>query len=269
MKVCAIQLNTIPYDKEANLKKAASFIEEALDKGAEIIALPELFNTGYCCYEKEYELSEELCGQTSSFLLKYAEKYGVCFIAGFIEKSNIPGLVYDSVMFVSKDAAVDSYRKIYLWQEENTRFLKGNSLKRWFHGSAVIAPQICYEAGFPENAKISALKGANLLVNCAAFNQKRLDVWDIETRSRAIETGSFVIAANHSETEHDKFNLNYCAHSRIIDPKGKILCEASLSDEAIIADIDLNLCVEQRRFLPYLRDIDPAFTAKEFLSIQK
>ena len=269
MKAAAIQMNCIPYDKKANFSIAAGLIERACKEGAKLIALPELFNTGYCCYEREWEYAEDLYGETAEFLWGFARKYGCTLIGGFSKKAGTAGLCYNSLMLISPHANRDSYSKMYLWGDEKNRFIKGRDIMLWSFDGITVAPQICYEIGFPENAKIAALKGAQVIVNCAAFNALRLNVWDIATRSRAIETGCYVIAANHSSTEHDPKDIHYCAHSRIVDPKGHILAEATEDNDVITADIDLSKIYEQRDFLPYLRDIDTSLTAARYGEIVK
>lgn len=266
MRVAVIQMSCKTYDKKANFEIATPLIKKACENGAKLIALPELFNTGYCCYENEWDLAENFGGETEQFLRQFTEKYGVTFIAGFAEKSSIRGLNYDSVMYVSPEYDTDSYNKIYLWGAEKNRFLKGNTQKLWKCGQAVISPLICYEIGFPELSKTGALNGADILCCCSAFNKYRLYAWELNTRARALETGCYVLASNLYGKEDD---LNYCGCSRIVAPTGNVIAQATMPNEVIEADIDLEFVKKQRCDLPYLRDIDTDFTAKLYSEIQK
>ena len=82
--------------------------------------------------------------------------------------------------------------------------------------------------------------------------------WEVLLRARAIETGSFVIAAAQGGTHED--GRTTWGHSMIIDPWGKIL--AQKADDApglIFAEIDLDQAAEARRKVPAL-NLNRAFT---------
>ncbi len=265
MKVAVIQMNCIADNKKANFEIAGRLIEQAGENGAKLVVLPEIFNCGYCC-TKDWELSETGKGETYDFLKLYAEKYNCAFVGGFVEKAGIPGLVYNSLLFVSPEGKTGIYRKMYLWGAEKNRFIKGEQLKMWELDGVKIAPQICYEVGFSENAKLLALSGAHVLCYSSAFGNARYYAWDIATRARALETGTYVLASNHSNVEGD---ILFCGHSRIVNPKGEILCETTRDNDVVIWDIDLNMINVQRDAIPYLRDINSQFIASEYAKISK
>ena len=124
MKVAVIQMTCTIGDKNANFEKAAPMIEEACQNGAKLIVLPELFNTGYCCRD-DWALAETGNDKTYEFLKYYTVKYDTSIMAGFIERSNVPGLVYNSVMYVHKNEKAKIYRKMYLWGAEKNIFIRG------------------------------------------------------------------------------------------------------------------------------------------------
>ena len=266
MVVAVVQMKCVTYDKEANFSIAAELIEKALGKKAKLIILPELFNTGYCSTERDWELSEKAGGETEKFLRNYAEKYDCSLIGGFVEKADISGLVYNSLMLVSKGKTPEIYRKIYLWGPEKNRFLKGKDLMNWDVSGISVSPKICYEAGFSENAKIAALSGSEVLVYSSAFGAARLYAWDLATKARALETGCYVLASNHSSVEAD---IAFCGHSRIVDPMGNVICETTKDNDVVVADIDLEKVYKQRDALPYLRDIDTELVVKGYENIDK
>lgn len=266
MKVAVIQMNCVTGKKEINFQIAGELIEKACEQGAKLIILPELFNTGYACNVLDWELAENEGEETDIFLRKYADEYSCSIIGGFVERAKISGLVYNSLMMVQTGKKTQVYRKNYLWGSEKNRFIKGTKLEIWQTEQNKIAPQICYEVGFSENAKIAALKGADILIYSSAFGKPRLHIWDIATKARAIETGCFVLASNHSDVEGD---IAFCGHSRIVDPEGTVLSEAVEDNEMIIADIDLEHPYRQRDQLPYLRDLNIACIVDGYRSIEK
>ena len=267
MKAAAIQMHCTEADKDKNLYKAERFLTEACEMGAELIVLPELFNTGYTCNAFDWQLSELPDGETYQVLKKYADSYHCVITGGFVEKSNVAGLVYNSVMLVSHEQNEPIvYRKNYLWGEEKNRFLAGSMLPIVKTGKGTIGMQICYEAGFPENARILALGGAELLCYSAAFGEARKYAWEIGTRARAVENGCFLIGANHCGTEAD---VVFCNRSRIINPQGELLAEAKNTEDVILADFDLNEVYRQRNNIPYLRDLKLEFSEEQYKAMRR
>lgn len=266
MKVAVAQMNCKTYDKEGNFGIAEQLIQEAAEQGAKLVVLPELFNAGYCCTEKDWELAEDADGETKAFFQKMSDKYGCALIGGFVEKANVQGLVYNSLLYVAPGEPTGVYRKIYLWGAEKNRFIKGEEFTHWNFEGVDIAPQICYEVGFAENAKVNALKGAEMLVYSSAFGEARYYAWDLATRARALETGCFVIASNHANIEGD---VHFCGHSRIINPQGTVLCECEGDNSVAVAEIAIEEVYKQRDAIPYLRDINTKFIAEEMRTVLK
>ncbi|KYD11723.1 carbon-nitrogen hydrolase family protein [Saccharococcus caldoxylosilyticus] len=254
ISVAAIQMNCILGNKEENLSKSERLIEDAVKKGAKLIVLPELFNTGYRVEENDLDLAEQIPGETTSWLERICSENNVYIVGCILEKSITNGVIYDTAIVVGPKGLIGSYRKIHLWDKENIRFAKGNEYPIFDLGFARLGVQICYEIGFPEGARILSLKGADIVVYPSAFGKERLYVWDIATRSRALENGIYVIACNRTGKERGK--TEFGGFSRIVDPKGKIIVEASSEDEVILAEVNLNDVKNQRREVPYLRDLN-------------
>jgi predicted amidohydrolase len=262
LKVASVQMNCTPYDLQANLERAQRLIDTAVEKGANLIVLPELFNTGYRVEEKDMDLAESIPGTTTHWLEENAKKHHIYIAAAILEKGLSKGLVYDTAVLVGPSGLVGSYRKIHLWDTENVRFAKGEEFSVFQTPFGKIGIQICYEVGFPEGARILALKGADILIYPSAFGKARQYAWDLATRARALENGAFVIASNRTGTE--KGETVFGGLSRIVDPRGDVLVEAKKENDVVVAEINLQKAVEQRRTLPYLRDLSMPIIKKEF-----
>ncbi|MEB3101971.1 carbon-nitrogen hydrolase family protein [Ferviditalea candida] len=262
-KVAAIQMNCVLGDRDRNLEKASRLVEQAVQNNANMIVLPELFNTGYRVEEKDMELAEPIPGPTVEWMEKIASKYGVYMIAAILEKGESEGLIYDTAVLVGPEGLAGSYRKTHLWDQENVRFTKGDQFPVFATPYGRVGLQICYEVGFPEGSRILSLKGADIMVYPSAFGMPRLYAWDLATRSRALENGAFLIAANRTGVE--KTETEFAGHSRIVDPLGRVLAEALEEDEVIMAEIDLQLVAKQRRTIPYLRDLNRKLISDEYI----
>ncbi|AJY77758.1 carbon-nitrogen hydrolase family protein [Paenibacillus beijingensis] len=265
IKVAAIQMNTVLYDCEANLKKAEHLVEQAVQEGARLIVLPELFNTGYLVEDEDVNLSERIPGKTTRWMEQLAHRYQIYIAAAIMESGESVGVVYDTALLVGPEGLIGTYRKTHLWDPENTRFAKGDSYPVFQTPIGKIGLQICYDIGFPEGARILTLKGADIVLYPSAYGQPRLYAWDVATRARALENGIFVIASNRTGTEKER--ATFGGHSRITDPLGRVLAEAAAEDEVIVSEIDLDTVAKQRRALPYLRDRNKLLFKKEFENI--
>jgi predicted amidohydrolase len=253
-KVAAIQMNCELGNKKLNLERAYNLITQAVTQGAKLVVVPELFNTGYRTEEQDVSLAELIPGETTNWMVEVSKEYNITLVGCIMEQGEIKGLVYDTSIVTSPDGIVGTYRKTHLWDKENTRFTKGNNFPVFELEWGTLGMQICYEVGFPEGARALALKGADIIVYPSAFGEARLYAWELATRARALENGCYVIASNRTGTE--KGDTVFGGHSRITNPQGKVLIEATEENEVIISEIDMNEVVRQRRTIPYLRDLN-------------
>ncbi len=261
-QVAAVQMDCVRYQKAANLKTAEALVGEAAQGGAKIIALPELFNTGYCVADADFTLAEPIpTGETTLWMESLCKQYGVFLTGAIIERDSHEGVLYDTHLLVGPEGYVGKYRKVCLWGDEQLRFREGSAYPVFDLGFAKVGLQICYEVGFPESARILALRGANLLIYSAAFGRARSYVWELASRARALENGVYVLAANRYGTEND--TLAFANKSRIISPRGDLLAEGEKRDTVLLAEIDLDQVPCQRRAVPYLRDYKQQLFARE------
>jgi predicted amidohydrolase len=252
VKVAVIQMKSVPYDKDLNRQSAEAMINKAGSEGCKIIALPELFTTGYHVSAKDLELAETVPGPSTDWLEGLGSRFG-CYIGGAIlERSPVTGVVYDTFVLAGPDGLVGAYRKVFLWQDEALRFAHGTNYPVFDLGFTRVGTQICYEAGFPEGARLLTLQGAEILIYSAAFAKPRSYAWELATRARALENGAFVLAANAWGQEGDA--VPFAGHSRIIAPDGTVLTEEEAGESVLIQEIDLTMVEQQRVTIPYLRD---------------
>jgi len=248
-------------DKVSNMEKAIVFIKQAIHQGAKLIVLPELFSTGYSVEELDEQLAESLEDGTVTKLIKLAKEHDVYLAGAIIEKVDREGELFDTAFLIGPEGLVGKHRKIQLWNGEKNRFSKGDAFSVFNTEIGKIGLQICYEIGFPEGARIQALKGADLVLYPSAFGLPRLYAWDIATRSRALENGIYVVAANRMGADR---NVKFAANSKITSPKGSVLVTAEEEEKVIFAEIDLDQVKEQKATIPYLYDLDPIRVINNF-----
>ncbi|QEF32379.1 carbon-nitrogen hydrolase family protein [Helicobacter pylori] len=280
LKTAVIQMQSKPYALNENLQLALNLAKEAHNKGANLIVLPELFDSGYCVNDKDADFGldfkaiehgeETLKSETLRALSGFAKSSDTHIVACSIEKNNKK--LYDSAYIIPpKGKIVGKHRKIYLWGDEKSRFKRGKKYEVFTLDfgdfSAKVGLQICYEIGFGVGTNLLALQGAEVLIYPSAFGKARAYNWDLLSKARALENGCFVCACNHSGGETNaklQQTLEFAGDSRIIAPNGKIIVQATKLNEVIFAEMDLNEVALQRQKIPYLQDFDTKLTKKGF-----
>ena len=129
-----------------------------------------------------------------------------------------------------------------------------------------IGPLICWDQWFPEAARLTALKGAQIIFYPTAigwhpkekkkFGKAQLDSWITMQKSHAIANGTYVVAVNRvgSEKKGNK-KIEFWGNSMIIDPSGKIIGKLGNKKEGIlIREINYNKIDTAREHWPFLRD---------------
>jgi predicted amidohydrolase len=163
--VACIQMEPTVGEKERNIRRSVEMIEEAAGKGANLIVLPELCNSGYVFQSREeaFALSEEVpSGETCAVWAAAAERAGIHIVAGINEREG--DLLYNASVVIGPEGHVGTFRKLHLWNEENLFFEPGNLGMPVFRTPiGRIASNICYDSWFPESFRLAALQGADIV----------------------------------------------------------------------------------------------------------
>jgi predicted amidohydrolase len=239
MKAAFIQFDPVFGEIEVNIKKALGLVERT---GAQIIVLPELFNTGYLIVSKDeaFDLSEPIPGgKTTEALSAAAREKNAHIVAGLIEREN--DNLFNSAVVLSPSGYLGKYRKIHLFSEEKLWFQPGDlGFKVFDIGICKIGVMVCFDWFFPESMRTLALKGADLICHSANLV---LPFCQDAMITRCLENRVFAITANRTGVENRKGKtLHYTGKSQITGPDAKILYQAGAETEEIgIAEIDVNL----------------------------
>jgi predicted amidohydrolase len=207
---------------------------------ADLLVLPELFNTGYQFVSREEtaDMAEEVpLGKTCQAMMRLARDRNVFLVFGLAERDRKG--IYNSAGIVGPQGFVGRYRKTHLFDEEKLFFDPGGTGFRVFDiGLARIGVMICFDWLFPESARILALRGADIICHPAnlvlPYCQKAMV-------TRSLENGVFTVTANRVGTESrgDKGPLTFTGGSQIVDNLGSILTELDHNKTGVIVtDID-------------------------------
>ncbi len=263
-------------DLDENLRRAAEFVEEAAGRGANIICLPEMFRSQYFCQREDvslFDLAETIPGPSTDALGKVAKEKGVTVIAPVFERRAI-GVHHNSLAVIDEDGGINGiYRKMHIPDDpayyEKFYFIPGDlGWKTFDTPHAKIGTLICWDQWFPEGARLTALRGAEVLFYPTAIGwhpaekdevgASQRDAWQTIQRAHAIANGLFVCAVNR--VGHEVFTpgtdgIQFWGTSFIADPFGVVIAEASTDkEEVIVAELDRARMDDVRRNWPFLRD---------------
>jgi len=197
MKIGYVQFNPAFGEVERNLDRAEALIEGAQ---ADLLVLPELFNTGYLITSKEEidALAEEVPGgRTTQRLAAVAKRKNVHIVAGMAARSGAK--LFNSAILVSPKGSVDVYRKVHLFFEEKLWFEPGDGEFPVFDiGPCKAGIMVCFDWFFPESMRTLSLKGAQVVCHPANLV---LPYCQTAMVTRCLENRVFAVTANRTGTE--------------------------------------------------------------------
>jgi predicted amidohydrolase len=248
-------------DKQINLDKATAMIKESADNGADMVVLPEMFNCPYDT-QKFMAYSEPVDNSPSLQAVSKAAKMNDIYLFSGSIPELLDGKVYNSCFIFNRNGQIlDIYRKMHLFDvdipgmifKESETVTAGNMITVVDTDLTNVGIAICYDIRFPELFRLMTLKNAGLMVVPGAFNMKTGPAhWKTLIRARAIDNQVYMAVASPAPNE----DLSYVAygHSLIVDPWGKVLCEAGKDEEIIYATIDTSYIDKIREELPILKN---------------
>jgi len=249
-----VQMDIVFGQKKKNFQKVQQFMEQIkLNPSSsrhQLICIPELFSTSYDFKNIDSQAENLTEGETISFLVDLAVEHNVSIITSILEHED--GYYYNTgVLIDAKGTLLGKYRKNHLFPlfpMDETQILTPGELSEFGIQTkyANIGIQICYDIRFPENSRILAKSGVEVLIFVAEFPKPRDYVWTTLLRARAIENQIFVAGVNRVGSIP---GASFFGHSMIVDPSGTILIKGSQSEEYISAFLDPKQIDIARSFL--------------------
>ncbi|KID28484.1 putative amidohydrolase [Prauserella sp. Am3] len=158
-------------NKDANLARTLELIAQAADRGANLIVLPELANTGYAfrAREEAYAHAEEIeTGPSTQAWTALARKRGVYIVAGITEVDGVR--LYDTAVLIGPEGYIGKYRKAHLWDREKLLFTPGDTGFPVFETRiGRIGLLVCWDIWFPEVPRLLAVQGADVICSTNAW----------------------------------------------------------------------------------------------------
>jgi N-carbamoylputrescine amidase len=269
VRIGLVQMRCVE-DTAQNLTTALERIDVAAAGGAKIVCLPELFRSRYFCQSEDhdqFDLAEPIPGPSTTALCEAARKHGVVVVGSLFER-RLAGVYHNTACVIDADGSLlGLYRKMHIPDDplyyEKFYFTPGDLGFRSFATKyARIGVLVCWDQWFPEAARLTALRGADILfyptaigwhdAEKAEHGAGQYDAWRTIQRSHAIANGIYVAAPNRVGREG---TVEFWGGSFVSGPFGDLVQVAGHEkEETLLVDCDLGRIEEVRRHWPFLRD---------------
>lgn len=283
--VAAIQMKC-DQSRQENIENADRLVRTAAEQGAQVILLPELFETWYFCQEKNYasyQLAVPLSENPAVLhFQRVAKELGVVLPVSFFERDG--NAFYNSVAVLDADGSIlGVYRKTHIpddhFYQEKFYFTPGNTgFRVWDTAYGRLGVGICWDQWFPEAARCMALSGAQLLLYPTAIGSEPIIECDSMPHWRRCMQGHAaanvipVIAANRigeervqpsRDNNEQSSSLVFYGSSFLTDETGELVEGADRSREAVLLHhYDLSAIEEMRLSWGLFRDRRPYMYGK-------
>jgi predicted amidohydrolase len=262
LRVGLVQLRT-PASQAAALAQAAPLVREAAAAGAQLIATPEGTNL---LQRNKAALFEAMAAPERDAavigLRALADELGVWLLIGSALVRRGDGQCANRSILIRPDGSVAAtYDKLHMFDvdlptgehiRESASYTPGERAVVAEAAGARLGLTICYDVRFPALYRALALAGAEVLTVPAAFTRPTGQAhWEVLLRARAIETGSFVIAAAQGGTHED--GRATWGRTMAVAPWGEVIALADHDEPCVVtADLDLAAVAKARAAIPAL-----------------
>ena len=263
MKVAALQMTSGP-DVAANLEQARVLLEEAVERGACLAALPENFAfMGLKDVDKRAVAEADGSGPAQDFLAATARRLRLWIVGGTVPLAAGPdGRVAAACLVYDGDGRrVARYDKIHLFDvdipgraesyRESAHVTPGSRATVLDTPLGRLGLSVCYDVRFPELYRHLSACGAQLLAIPSAFTSPTGRAhWETLLRARAIENLCYVVAPAQSGF-HPGGRETY-GDSMIVDFWGRVLQRLPRGRGCAVAEVDVGRLSAVRQSFPAL-----------------
>ncbi|MBU2898755.1 carbon-nitrogen hydrolase family protein [Vibrio hepatarius] len=262
-KIGIIQMTSGP-DLQSNLAYIKHQVRLLAKQGTELVVTPEN-SLVFGCRENYHQVAEPLGeGQTHTQLASIAKAGGVYLVVGSIPIRRAEGVTTTSLVYDPKGQLIAHYDKLHMFDvdvedahqryRESEIFTPGNQIVTVDTPIAHLGLTICYDVRFPHLYSELVQRGSNVLLVPAAFTAVTGAAhWEPLLRARAIETQSWVVAAN--QTGIHPCGRETWGHSMVVSPWGEVVAGLNNLPGNLVTTLDLDSVDVVRAAMPTLKHI--------------
>lgn len=253
MKVAVIQLGINDEEsKSQRILRVRNMLGQIRE--ADLIMLPELWNTGYFSFGRYREESETLAGETTAMLAEMAAGLRSYIFGGsFVERAE--DRLYNTCLLIGPDGEIKGrYRKIHLFgygSAEKEVISAGGEIAVVDTDYGKMGLSICYDIRFPELYRKMVDMGAVILLNCAGWPYPRVEHWLLLNRVRALENQCYFLSCGCAGASRGKA---FIGRSQVVDPWGTVAASADERETVLQTVIHPEAVPEVRKEFTALQD---------------
>ena len=252
MKVAAIQHDIVWEDAAATRAHVAPLIARAATAGARLIALTEMYATGFSMHPER--VAEDEGGPNEQFLLEQAVAHDAYLVASIAQRGD-DGAYRNNAILAGPDGTVHRYAKVhpFSYAQEHVHYAAGDRTLTVTVDDLRVTLFVCYDLRFADWFWACA-PDTDLYVVPANWPQPRREHWRALLRARAIENQAYVMGVNRVGTAGD---TPHVGDSVLLDPLGQVLAEAGDGEALLVGDMSRATVSGVRARFPFLLDRTP------------
>ena len=256
MKVAGIQMDIAWENPKENFHRARRLALAAVDQGAHLVVLPEMFATGF---SMDAGLVAGFADETRAFLSGLAEESEAHILGGYGEPAD-PRPANACSIFDPSGREILHYRKMHPFTlaGEDVAYLAGESVETTMVERLRVTPLICYDLRFPEPFRIAAAK-TDLFCVVANWPEPRRRHWSLLLKARAVENQAYVLGVNRVGSGGGQV---YTGDTALLDPMGDEVVETVPSrEEFLVGEVAPDAVSRIRERFGFLNDRKPGLYA--------
>ncbi|KAK7204395.1 carbon-nitrogen hydrolase [Myxozyma melibiosi] len=260
LKIALIQL-AATADKARNLSRVKEHVLKAASNGAQLVVLPECFNSPYSVAAFPQYAESIPSGETTKFLSTLARETSIYLIGGSIPERGDDGKLFNtSLSFAPSGDLIAKHRKVHLFDidipgkirfKESEVLTGGNKITVFdIPPFGKVGLAICYDIRFPELASVAARKeGVFAMIYPGAFNTTTGPLhWELLARARAVDNQIYVLLCSPARDMTSDYHAY--GYSIAVDPNANILTKAGEGEEIVYAELEPGFIEQTRAGIP-------------------
>ncbi|MCD7782173.1 MAG: carbon-nitrogen hydrolase family protein [Methanosphaera sp.] len=258
-KIATCQMNVVD-GKIDNIMHSVELIREASHNGADLVCLPEMFNTPYDNNKFIENAEEEKNSITLEYMKTLAREEKIYLQAGSITEKDKDNLYNTAYLISPEGNVIGKHRKMHMFDidtddvtfNESDTLTAGDNITTVKTSLGRIGIAICYDIRFSELWTLMC-EECDMVLLPGAFNNTTGPLhWQTLIRARAIDNQVYVVATSPSSLD----NPYYVAwgHSMIVDPWGKIVTQAGRNEQILYANLCNDKIESVKKQIPVLKN---------------
>lgn len=249
MNIAAIQHDIVWEARDVNLPRYDTLVTKACETDPDLVLFTEMFAVGFSMNTAVTAEHED--GPTVTWMREQAMRRTIT-VGGSVPLWRNDTRPHNTFVLARPDGRVELYNKIhpFSYSGEDQHFAPGADGQITTIAGMRVGVSVCYDLRFAP-LYYSRAPHVDVELVVASWPQARREHWITLARARAIENQTYMVALNRVGTGG---GLTYSGDSRIIDPTGTVLCDATDTETILTATLDPSRVAETRAAFPVFND---------------